>query len=234
MIGLYCDNLPKMEPIMISAAFIDRTLAIGDHDRLLRELAHNGLTLPLPLRAHLSDSPVGAIALGLRRLAELTYGPTPLIRELTETLIHELADGRGIADSTGQACPVLTAAAALGRLLRDHAGRLSDSQPAIETARHAAIAALSAMQRPDGLFQGAVDLGQDQRLMNSAFVADLLAEDEVFGTLCYRHTLLCALEEARDNCSTTTAPLIDMALRGHPQAPTPHALFHNQATLCAA
>ncbi len=65
---------------MLSLHTIERALETADHDRLVREVAANGLSLPLPLRVRLSSSEAAAVALGLRRVAELTYGPTALSR----------------------------------------------------------------------------------------------------------------------------------------------------------
>lgn len=208
---------------MLSIQLIDKTLQTQDHDRLLRELCRNGLVMPLPLRVRMGSAPIGAAALGLRRLVELTYGPTALSRELTAMLVHAVQPGRGVLDAEGQACPVLTAAVAagLGRLVRDHGPLLGDSLIAAESAHHHAIEALERMQDGGGLFAGPSDRSTSDRLLASAFIAYLLLDDPAFAGRCRRHALLTALEECRDRADGPTADLIEMARMSGPASATP-------------
>ena len=203
---------------MLSIQLIDKTLQTGDHDRLLRELARNGLVMPLPLRVRLGGSPTGATAMGLRRLVELTYGPTALGRELCEHLISAIVPGAGVLDDQGQPCPVLTAAAAagLGRLLRDHGHLMGEDHTMAQDAHRLAIDALARMQAGDGLFAGPVDRTAEDRLLVSAFIAYLLLDDHAFAARCQRHPLLTALEEQRDHAQPAAAELIEMARMSGP------------------
>ena len=218
---------------MLSIQFIEKVFQAQDYDRLLRELCRNGLVMPLSLRVRFSGSPMGAAALGLRRLVELTYGPTEFSLELSVGLIDAVQPGLGVLDSEGHACPVLTAAVAagLGRMVRDHGPLLEMSEGrsggrsgglfgavaeggirgAAEQACHQAIEALAQMQSGDGLFAGWADRSPADRLLASAFIAYLLLDDPAFSARCSRHALLTALEEARDHASRPAAELIDMA-----------------------
>lgn len=210
---------------MLSIQLIDKTLQQGDHDRLLRELCRNGLVMPLALRVRLGGSATGAAALGLRRLVELTYGPTALSRELTGQLIAAVVPGAGVMDDAGAPCPVLTAAAAagLGRLIRDHGPLLGDDHAPAQQAHRHAIDALARMQQEDGLFAGPADRSDADRLLVSAFIAYLLLDDHAFAARCRRHTLLTALEEGRDHAQPAAAELIEMARMTGPAAATPPA-----------
>jgi len=73
---------------MLSTNLIERAFVSRDHDRLLRDLAANGMVMPLPLRVKLGAGAVAPVALALRRLAELTYGPTPLRRAMLRRLLE--------------------------------------------------------------------------------------------------------------------------------------------------
>ncbi|MEM9416502.1 MAG: hypothetical protein AAGA29_13655 [Planctomycetota bacterium] len=208
---------------MLSIQLIDKTLQQRDHDRLLRELCRNGLIMPLPLRVRLGRSAHGAAGLGLRRLVELTYGPTALSRELTDQLIHAIHPGLGVLDDEGSPCPVLTAAvcAGLGRLIRDHGPLLGESLAEATHAHQNGIDALARMQDSSGLFTGQTDRTPDDRLLASAFIAYLLLDDHAFAARCQRHALLTALEEQRDHAEPQTADLIEMARMSGPTAPQP-------------
>jgi hypothetical protein len=208
---------------MLSIQLIDKTLQAQDHDRLLRELCRNGLVMPLPLRVRMGGSPIGAAALGLRRLVELTYGPTALSRELTGLLVHAVQPGLGVLDAEGRPCPVLTAAVAagLGRLVRDHGPLLGESLGPAESAHHHAIEALERMQDPDGLLAGPADRSASDRLLVSAFIAYLLLDDPAFAARCRRHALLTALEETLDKADAATADLIEMARMSGPTITAP-------------
>ncbi|MEX0885994.1 MAG: hypothetical protein WD009_06100, partial [Phycisphaeraceae bacterium] len=79
---------------MLSLHLIGRHFYAGDHARLLRAVTENGLDLPAALHPHLADEPAATIGLALRRLAELTYGPTPLTAAMTTALLeHQRDDG---------------------------------------------------------------------------------------------------------------------------------------------
>ncbi len=218
---------------MLSISTIDRALEQRDYDRLLRDLGRNGLVMPLPLRVQLAESAVGACGLGLRRLVELTYGPTALTRQLIDKLIRVHASSgiptgsshSAIPDAAGRPSCLLTAcfAAGLGRVLRDHADRLGDQRVEIESAYDGAVSALSAMQGAEGLFAGPQDRHERDRLLTSAFIAYLLIDAPGFAERCRGHALLSALEDHHGECGPATAELIDMArlTRLLPVAATP-------------
>lgn len=198
---------------MLSIHAIDRSLQSRDYDRLLRDLGRNGLVMPLPLRVQLAESAAGARGLGLRRLIELTYGPTDLTRELMGALIRAQSPGGAVVDAAGRPSCLLTAAfaAGLGRALRDHAGRLGEQKEEIASAYGRALSALAAMQGEDGLFAGAQDRHGRDRLLTSAFVAYLLMDAPGFARACRGHELLSALEDCLDDCEPATEQLINMA-----------------------
>lgn len=198
---------------MLSIQTIDRTLETRDYDRLLRDLGRNGLVMPLPLRSQLAQGPVGATALGLRRLIELTYCPTHLTRDLAHRLLAEQGPEGGWRDGEDRVSPLLTAAAAaaLGRSLRDHGDMLGDQLTAIQRGYANALTALSHLQSADALFAVGTDRTREDRLLTSAFIAYLLVDDPAFAAVCRGHELLSELEEALDRADRTTAELIGMA-----------------------
>lgn len=198
---------------MLSIRAIDRALEAKDYDRLLRDLNRNGLVMPLPLRVQLAESAAGARGLGLRRLVELTYGPTALTRQIIRALLRAQGPQGAVLDAAGRPSCLLTAcfAAGLGRALRDHADRLGEELPEIEDAYQRALGALATMQRGDALFAGPQDRNLRDRLLTSAFIAYLLIEAPVFAELCRGHALLSVLEENIDACEPAAEQLVNMA-----------------------
>ncbi len=198
---------------MLSIQTIDRTLEQRDYDRLLRDLGRNGLVMPLPLRVQLAESPVGAHGLGLRRLVELSYGPTALIRQLVDKLARAQTPNGAITDAAGRDSALLTACflAGMGRVLRDHQGKLAAQQSQVELAYDQALTALAAMQQDDGLFATGQDRNLRDRLLTSGFIAYLLIDAPDFAARCHGHALLSALENHLDHCDPATAQLIEMA-----------------------
>lgn len=198
---------------MLSIHTIDRCLDTNDYDRLLRDLDRNGLVMPLPLRVQLAESPVGAKGLGLRRLIELTYGPTALSRQLIDSLIRAQSPMGAALDAADRPSCLLTAAlaAGLGRVLRDHQGRYGEYLGEVHTAYSRALACLANMQDGDGLFAGPQDRDKQDRLLTSAFIAYLLLDAPDFAGTCRGHALLSVLEEHLDTCSSDTQALIQMA-----------------------
>lgn len=198
---------------MLSINTIDRALERRDYDRLLCDLGRNGLVMPLPLRVQLAESAAGARGLALRRLVELTYGPTALTRQLIRSLIACQTPAGAVSDAAGRPSCLLTAAmaAGLGRALRDHASQLADDRDEITAAYDHALAALAAMQQDDGLFASPQDRHQPDRLLTSAFIAYLLLDAPGFASVCHGHALLSALEDHLDDAGPATTQLIDMA-----------------------
>lgn len=198
---------------MLSLHAIDRALQAKDYDRLLRDLGRNGLVMPLPLRVQLAETPAGARGLGLRRVIELTYGPTALTREVIRALLRSQRDDGAVADGAGRPCCLQTATllAGLGRALRDHGERLGDEHVEIQAAYDRALAALGALQRGDALFATAQDRTMRDRLLTSAFIAYLLLDAPGFASACQGHALLSVLEDNLDRCDAHTEQLINMA-----------------------
>ena len=198
---------------MLSIHTIDRTLESKDYDRLLRDLTRNGLVMPLPLRVQLAESPVGAKGLGLRRLVELTYGPTALSKQLVESLLRaQSAEGAALDAADRPSC-LLTAAlaAGLGRVLRDHRGGCDGENDEIRVAYGRALACLASMQAGDGLFTGPQDRDLRDRLLTSSFVAYLMIDSPDFAGVCRGHQLLSALEDHLEDAGPDTQQLIEMA-----------------------
>jgi len=198
---------------MLSIHAIDRALETRDYDRLLRDLSRNGLVMPLPLRVQLAESAAGARGLGLRRVIELTYGPTALARQIIRDLIRAQGPQGAVVDAAGRPSCLLTAcfAAGLGRALRDHADRLGDELDEIRAAYQRALAALAAMQRSDAMFASPQDRNLPDRLLTSAFIAYLLIEAPAFAETCSGHALLSSLEDNLDACEPAAEQLINMA-----------------------
>lgn len=198
---------------MLSIHTIDRTLESKDYDRLLRELAKNGLVMPLPLRVQLSESPVGAKGLGLRRLVELTFGPTDLAKQLIASLLRAQSPAGAALDAAGRPSCLLTAALAsgLGRVLRDHASRGGIELEHARIGYDRAISALSSMQDGDALFTGSQDRAPGDRLLTTSFIAYLLMDAPGFAERCQGHALLSALEDQLDQANADAQQLIGMA-----------------------
>lgn len=160
---------------MLSVTMLQRYFDATQFDRLVKGVASNGSPLPLPLVARLGY-PAAGTALALRRLVELTYGPTSLSRQMTSLLLALQRTGGAFAGGE-ERCPLATAAAAaaLGTILRDHGG-----DERVESAYEQAIAALASMQDSNGLFGGAGDRSLQDRASTSAFVFSVLADDDRF------------------------------------------------------
>jgi len=92
---------------MLSTYRIQRLFDGHRYEAILAGLEANGMILPLPLRVRLAGSPVAAVALGLRRLLELTYQPTPLADDMLAFLLDAQGEDGSFADD-----PLATAAAA--------------------------------------------------------------------------------------------------------------------------
>jgi len=198
---------------MLSIHTIDRALESKDYDRLLRDLTRNGLVMPLPLRVQLAESPVGAKGLGLRRLVELTYGPTALSKQLIGSLLRAQSPTGAALDAAGRPSCLLTAAfaAGLGRVLRDHRASRDMDLAEIRVAYDRALGALASMQGGDALFGGPQDRDLSDRLLTSAFVAYLLIDAPDFAATCRGHELLSVLEDHLEHAGSDTEQLISMA-----------------------
>ncbi len=101
---------------MLSVNLIERFFQGRRFEQLLDNLASNGMDVPLPLHIRLAQVNAAPVALGLRRVLELTYGPTSLSRQMTDYLLGaQEVDGSYGRDSLATAAAV----AALGKLLAE-------------------------------------------------------------------------------------------------------------------
>jgi hypothetical protein len=166
---------------MLSVNLLERTLDAGDYDRLLRELSDNGLSLPLAIQVALASNPAAVQGLALRRLVELTYGPTTLSKQLQAELRNAQGADGGFAAASAeggsqeQMCDALCTAAALSGLARV----MIDHPAAAETAALAeplgrGFARLGRLQDCDGLFTAPADRSLADRALTTAFVVQLL------------------------------------------------------------
>lgn len=185
---------------MLSVNLIQRLFETRRFEQLLEAVASNGLELPLPLRARLAQTNIAPIALGLRRVADLTYGPTTLSRAMTDTLV---ASSRS---QLGEPTDPLTAAtlAAAFAVAADH-------DPEAQQARYDAVAALAAMQGEDGLFHFADDRSEQDRALVAAFVLFLLAGDEAFRLHVRMADLLDYFDQHHEHLDRPTERLWRMA-----------------------
>ncbi len=168
---------------MLSVSLIERTLETRDYDRLLRDLADNGMALPLSVRLRFGQSPTAPLALALRRLVELTYGPTALSRHLVDRLLRDqLPDGSFPGDAEGSTqlrdpLATATALAGLGRVAADHPATVGD---ALRAGLDRGYAALAELQDCDGLFSAPADRSLADRALTTAFIVSLLGPDPRF------------------------------------------------------
>ncbi|MEM7626196.1 MAG: hypothetical protein AAF333_11425 [Planctomycetota bacterium] len=161
---------------MLSVSLLERALEARDHDRLLRDLADNGLTLPLSLRVSLGQSETAPLALALRRLVELTYSPTDLSRRLVERLLEaQNPDGTFVGSAERDRDPLATAAALAGlaRVAREHPGAVTAE---LDQALDRGFAALAELQDCDGLFSAPADRSVADRALTTAFIVSLLGD----------------------------------------------------------
>ena len=208
---------------MLSVNLIQRLFDTQDHSRMIGCLADNGTTMPLALQARLTQ-PAAAAGLGLRRLVELTYGSTPLSREMTDALL----DGQqpdGSLQSTCDRDPLATATAAAGlsAVLREHHGRDPQRHPHLADALDRALASLAAMQMEDGLFCHGDDRTIEDRALTSAFVLFLLARLPGFREAVRFADLMTWFDERADRLDNDTLELYHMASLDdparHPRCP---------------
>jgi hypothetical protein len=166
------------------------------------------LELPLPLRIRLGQVPAAAVAMALRRVIDLTYGPTGLSRDLVSHLLKaQQPDGSYGYD------PLATAAvaSALGRLIAEQSAAAGEEA---RTARERALAPLAAMQGEAGLFRGSdlgVDRTEQERAQCTAFILFLLAGDEGFQQAVRFADLLNWFEQRQDSLEDETRRLWLMA-----------------------
>ncbi len=216
---------------MLSVTQIQKLFNSRDHARMIASLADNGTALPLPLQARLTQH-AAAAGLGLRRLTELTYGPTSLSRDMIDALLNaQLPDGSfpGPIDHD----PLTTAAAVSGlaAVLREQRAVSAQGpapDPRMAQALDHAIAALAAAQDAQGLFRYSDDRTEQDRALTSAFVLFLLARLPEFRESCRFADLMTWFDEHADRLDEDTAQLYHMASLDdparHPASPALNAI----------
>lgn len=196
---------------MISVNLIQRLFETRRHEQLLDAIAANGMELPLPLRARLAQTDIAPVALGLKRVTELTYGPTALTSTMTRYLLDRTQNS---ADYSRD--PLATAAVAAA--LADPGNGMQSADDDAEQARYAAIAALAGMQADDGLFTSPDDRSEQDRALVAAFVLLLLAGDETFRLAVRTADLFNYFDEREDRLDRATERLWRMARSEAPLA----------------
>lgn len=202
---------------MLNLHRIEKQFNAGEHERLLRGVLDNGLRLPLPLRVRLSQGRATAIALSLRRVVELTYGPTSLSRGMIAALLAEQTDsGAFLADDRPDPLATAAAVAALALVRRDHAAA---AVPEIDSAYDRALAALSNLQDSDGLFRAADDRSDVDRARTAAFILWLLAAEPAFCQSVRLADLRNCFEIRLSRLEPATAELYHLACLSRPVEP---------------
>ncbi|MEQ9461744.1 MAG: hypothetical protein RIG82_12410 [Phycisphaeraceae bacterium] len=196
---------------MLSLPQIQRHVLSSDTDQLLGDLARNGTLLPLPIRLQLSHSIEAGLGLALRRVAELTHGPTQLSRTIMERLLmsQQTLEGQEIVVLVAQMAG-LARALSLGVVDADL------ETPVLQRLRELSFT-LASLQASDGLLGTTTDCREADRVRSSAFAVYLLApvRDEV--SLVGIAALLTALEERRPLDDPGSEELVEVALATWPR-----------------
>ena len=203
---------------MLSVYQIERQLRLRHWDVLLRGIVPLGMELPLPLHIRLSQQPVAVMGLALRRVCELTYGPTAVSRDIACTLLAEQrSDG-----SFGVAGPdPLATAAAINALTLLETSQPNHGLASVPAAIDRALLVLAAMQDDDGLFNAPDDRTEDDRATTASFVLAILAGNEAFRRVLRFADLMTWFDERADSLPAPTADFwrlarIDTPVDAHP------------------
>ncbi|MEO1235775.1 MAG: hypothetical protein AAFX76_03185 [Planctomycetota bacterium] len=194
---------------MLSVSLIERTLDTRDYDRLLRGLDDNGLAMPLSLRLRLAEHPAGATGLGLRRLVELTYGPSALSRRLVRALLDDQCEDGTFSASVGDGRDPLLTACALAGLAA--AADLTPDDPQLADALSRGVVALASLQDGDGLFTAPSDRSLGDRAATTAFILHLLAHHAAFRAAARLYDAHDWFERHGDRLDRSTRRLWDFA-----------------------
>lgn len=196
---------------MLSVSLLERTLETRDYDRLLRDLADNGLVLPLSLRVSLGQSPTAPLALALRRLVELTYSTTDLSRRLVERLLlAQNPDGTFVGGAERDRDPLVTAVALAGlsRVAREHPGAATAE---LDHVLERGFAALSELQDCDGLFSAPADRSLADRALTTAFIVSQLGDAPRFRGAVRLHAVHHWFDQNEPQLDRHTRQLWDLA-----------------------
>ena len=193
---------------MLSVYHIERYFRTRHWDILLRGIVPLGMELPLPMHIRLSQQPVAVMGLALRRVCELTYGPTGVSRDMAAALLaQQHADG-----SFGVAGPdPLATAAAVNALATLEASQPNHGLPDVPAAIDRALIVLAAMQDDDGLFNAPDDRTDDDRAAAAAFVLAILASNESFRRSVRFADLMTWFDERADALPEPTATFWQLA-----------------------
>ena len=203
---------------MLSVNRIERDLEAGDRERMLKSLADNGLVLPLTVRVRLAASDAGVLALALRRLVELTYGPTAASRRIIARLLSmQAADGSFPGGSPRDPIATAAAVAAFSRVLADH--RLdAETDGALHDAVERGLAALTTFQDPDALLSDDADRTPADRALTTAFIVYLLGHDAAFRSHLRLFDIQHHFDRHADRLDRRTRQLWDIATVAVPAA----------------
>lgn len=195
---------------MLSLPQLQRHLLAQDHDQLLVDLHRNGTLLPLPIRVRLSQSHAACLGLALRRVVEITHGPTHLSRSIIDQLL---------ASPETHDDPVTLAAHLSGIervlllgscdpdqhfVLRQQADQLWER--------------LTHLQHPTGLLAAPSDHTETDFALSSAFLLYLIAPISHHARYLDLGLLLTALEDRRPLPDAAAEELVQVALAAWPRA----------------
>jgi hypothetical protein len=165
---------------MLTISLIDRLFTQERFSNLLTQLSRNHLPLPNQVKARLQDAPSGVIALGLRRVIDLSFTPT-----VTGKAMLSFITDRQEHDGSFHHCPLATAAVigVLARWSREYVRKtLPGTTPHLadlHAIKQKAIHALGAMRsHEDCLFAHPLDHTRQERELTTAMVLLFLAGDE--------------------------------------------------------
>lgn len=192
--------------------------------KLLQGLEHNGVDVPTHLADRLIEPPAGVIALGLRRLLELSFGLSRGARDMLRALLdQQQPDGSWAGDPV----PTAAAVAGIGACLD---GSLRPSLPPdlvvrASLAQRRGLSALSVMQDDEGAWSHPGESSDRQTAGSSRWIRELLARDTE-ACQCLHLDPVAATpgspgRRARAARNTETSPTA-VASRYHRREPHPH------------
>lgn len=182
---------------MLSVNRIQRSLAVGAHERLLEEILANGRRVALPLRMRLAEpASLRTVVLGLslQRVVELTFGEEPL----ATILVRDLLASQNWDGSFGSVAATAVALRAL-TMARRHVAEDEALAQRVEEAIEHGVRALAARQdEADGLAERGAEAPVSARRDSAATAAGLgLIGDEIDSSVCVWQLAPCeALREA--------------------------------------
>jgi hypothetical protein len=199
---------------MLTISLIDRLFTQERFGNLLTQLSRNHLPLPAAIKLRLEEAPAGVIALGLRRVIDLSFIPTVTGR----AMLSYITD-RQNPQGDFHHCPLATAAAigVLSRWCREYGRKMpANTGPTLAdltAAKRRAIHALGHMRsHEDCLFAHPEDHNQKDRQLTTAMVLLFLGNDDDAWTDLALSRIQAELEEmpisheAHQALSLTHAP----------------------------